>query len=115
MNDLQELRKLLQSFRDRREWKQFHNPKDLSIAISVEAAELLEHFQWHTPKEIETILKERRTDISHELADILSFVILFADATGIDISEAVKAKLDILEKKYPVDKVKGKNLKYDEY
>ena len=81
-------------FRDDRDWKQFHNPKDLAISISLEAAELLEVFQWSG-------------------ADVLNYCVLMADACGLDIDEIVQKKIKINEKKYPVSKSKGKSDKYD--
>lgn len=77
----------------------------------------MEHFQWHDEKEIEAMLAdpEVKREISHECADILSYLLLFSDSTKIDLSHALAEKLELTEKKYPAEKVKGKNLKYDEY
>ena len=97
-------------FRDDRDWKQFHNPKDLAISISLEAAELLEVFQWSA----EDVTCENKMDkIKEELADVVNYCILMADACGLDLDEIVREKIKVNEKKYPVEKAKGKSTKYD--
>ena len=97
-------------FRDDRDWKQFHNPKDLAISISLEAAELLEVFQWSGS---DTSNENKQGKIKEELADVLNYCVLMADACGLDIDEIVQKKIKINEKKYPVSKSKGKSDKYD--
>lgn len=98
-------------FRDDRDWKQFHNPKDLAISISLEAAELLEVFQWSGTN----LSNEGKQDkIREELADVVNYCILMADACGLDLDEIVQEKVKINNKKYPVDKAKGKSDKYTE-
>lgn len=96
-------------FRDDRDWKQFHNPKDLAISISLEAAELLEVFQWSA----EDITTEGKMDkIREELADVLNYCVLMADVCGLDIDEIVMEKIKRNNEKYPVDKAKGSKEKY---
>ena len=97
-------------FRDDREWKQFHNPKDLAISISLEASELLEVFQWSGP---DTSSKNKIEKIKEELADVVNYCILMADACGLDLDEIVQAKIEKNNEKYPVEKSKGKSDKYD--
>ena len=97
-------------FRDDRDWKQFHNPKDLAISISLEAAELLEVFQWSGAD----VSNEGKQDkIKEELADVVNYCVLMADACELDLDEIVQEKIKINEQKYPVEKAKGKSDKYD--
>ena len=97
-------------FRDDREWKQFHNPKDLAISISLEASELLEVFQWSGA---DTSSKNKVEQIKEELADVVNYCVLMADACGLDLDEIVQAKIKRNNEKYPVEKAKGKSDKYD--
>lgn len=97
-------------FRDDRDWKQFHNPKDLAISISLEASELLEVFQWSGS---DTSDEGRQEKIKEELADVLNYCVLMADACGLDMDEIVQAKIKQNNKKYPVEKAKGKSEKYN--
>ena len=99
-------------FRDDRDWKQFHNPKDLAISISLEAAELLELFQWSGEN---TGIEGKEDKISEELADVINYCVLMADACGMDIDEIVQEKIKVNNQKYPVEKAKGKSNKYTEY
>jgi len=98
-------------FRDDRDWKQFHNPKDLAISLSLEASELLENFQW---KSSEDAIEQNFENIKDELADVLIYSILLADQMNVDIEEVVKNKLEKNQKKYPVEKSFGSNKKYNE-
>jgi NTP pyrophosphatase (non-canonical NTP hydrolase) len=109
-----ELKKLVAQFRDERDWKKYHKPKDLAASITIEAAELLEKFQWKTDEEIEQLLKEKKGEIGKELADVINYCLNFSDTTKIDISDAVKKKIEENKKKYPVEKVKGNYRKYTE-
>lgn len=113
---MDELVKAVLTFRDERDWKQFHNPKDLAISITLEAAELLEHFQWKTPGEVEAFLakEENRGRLGEEMADILILLVSLADAVGVDLLQAARAKLRENAAKYPVDRAKGSARKYDE-
>lgn len=96
-------------FRDDRDWKQFHNPKDLAISISLEAAELLEIFQWSG---VDVSNEGKQEKIKEELADVVNYCVLMADACGLDIDEIVQEKIKINEEKYPVEKSKGNSKKY---
>ena len=103
------IQKILQ-FRDDRDWKQYHTPKDLAISISLEAAELLEVFQW-SGTDVSNEGKQEK--IKEELADVLNYCVLMADACGLDIDEIVQEKIKVNNEKYPVSKAKGKKEKYD--
>lgn len=99
------------NFRDERNWKQFHNPKDLAISINLEAAELLEIFQWSG----EDISSNGKLDrIKEELADVMNYCILMADACGLDIDDIILAKIEKNRKKYPIDLAYGSKAKYTE-
>ena len=113
---MDELVKAVLAFRDERDWKQFHNPKDLAISITLEAAELLEHFQWKMAGEVEAFLavEANRRRLGEEMADILILLVSLADAAGLDLLEAARAKLRENAAKYPVERVKGSAKKYDE-
>ena len=106
--------KKIKDFRDERDWKQFHDPKNLAEAISIESGELLELFLWKDKDQIVNDLKNKsfRKETSDELADIFSFLLLMADATEIDLENALKDKYKQNQKKYPVEKSKGKSTKY---
>ena len=97
-------------FRDDRDWKQFHNPKDLAISISLEAAELLEVFQWSGS---DTSNENKQEKIKEELADVINYCVLMADVCGLDIDEIVQEKIKVNNEKYPVSKAKGKSDKYN--
>lgn len=107
----QETIKQILKFRDDRDWKQFHNPKDLAISISLEAAELLEVFQW-SGADIASEGKQEK--IKEELADVLNYCVLMADVCGLDIDEIVQEKIKRNNQKYPVEKAKGRSDKYTE-
>jgi len=98
-------------FRDDRNWKQFHNPKDLALSISLEASELLEVFQWSGS---DTECKDKEDKIKEELADVLCYCILMADRCGLDMDEIVQAKMKRNAEKYPVEKAKDRAKKYNE-
>lgn len=102
--------KQILKFRDDRDWKQFHNPKDLAISISLEAAELLKVFQW-SGTDVSNEGKQEK--IKEELADVLNYCVLMADACGLDIDEIVQEKIKVNNEKYPVSKSKGKKEKYN--
>jgi NTP pyrophosphatase (non-canonical NTP hydrolase) len=104
------------AFRDERDWKRFHNPKDLAISISLEAAELLEHFQWQTPAAVEAALRDetKRRRIGEEMADVLILLVSLADAVGLDLVETARTKLCENARKYPVDQARGHARKYNE-
>ncbi len=115
MSDIKELTKEVLKFRDERDWKQFHNPKDVSISLALEAAELLEHFQWKTPEEIAAHVKTGKEDISDELADVLYWVLVLSHDLKIDLADALKKKLIKNAQKYPVEKSKGRITKYNKF
>jgi NTP pyrophosphatase (non-canonical NTP hydrolase) len=111
MNDFDFLISELQLFRDARNWEQFHNSKDLALAISIEAAELNELFLWKTTEESE---KVDRTKLKEELADIFAFALLLAGKLNFNVKEIVLEKIKKNDAKYPVDKAKGTAKKYNE-
>ncbi len=113
MSDIQKLTKEIIAFRDKRDWKQFHNPKDLALSLVLESAEVLEHFQWKSPEEIAAYIKTNKDDIGEELADTLYWVLLIAHDLHIDITKAFKRKMAKNNKKYPVRKAKGRHEKYN--
>lgn len=112
---LDELRSALRQFAAERDWDQFHSPKNLAMALTVEAAELLEHFQWlkdGTPAELSP---EKRAQIEEELADVLLYLVRLADKVGVDLLEAARRKLEVNARKYPAEQVRGSSKKYTEY
>lgn len=114
MSDLTDLQKGVIAFRDARDWKQFHNPKDLAIALNLEASEVLEHFLWKTEEEIDVHVVNKKTEIEDELADVLWWLLIMANDLNIDLAEAVRGKLGRNEKRYTVEKAKGNHKKYTE-
>lgn len=108
MGDIELITRELLKFRDERDWEQFHNPKDLALAINVEAGELLELFLW---KEADTVKKEK---VQEELADVLAFAFLMAEKYGLDVKEIMLNKIKLNGEKYPVNKAKGNARKYNE-
>ena len=113
---MDDLVKAVLAFRDERDWRQFHNPKDLAISITLEAAELLEHFQWKSPGEAESFLaiEENRRRLGEEMADVLILLISLADVVGLDLLESARAKLRDNAVKYPVERARGSAKKYHE-
>lgn len=107
----QETIDMILKFRDDRDWKQFHNPKDLAISISLEAAELLEVFQWSGA---DVDCNQKMDKIKEELADVLTYCVLMADACNLDIDQIVQEKSKKNSEKYPIEKAKGNSTKYDE-
>jgi NTP pyrophosphatase (non-canonical NTP hydrolase) len=115
MRDLEELKERLRSFVADRDWDQFHSPKNLAMALSVEAAELVEIFQWLTEAESEALDADRRRRVSEEMADVLWYLVRIADRLDIDLLQAAAEKLERNAVKYPADRVRGQSRKYDEY
>jgi NTP pyrophosphatase (non-canonical NTP hydrolase) len=113
MSDIKSLSKQVVSFRNKRNWKQFHNPKDLAISLSLEASELLEHFQWKNVDEMENYIKTNKKEIGKELADVLYWVLLIQNDLKIDLVKVFSEKMKENELKYPVKKSKGKYTKYN--
>jgi dCTP diphosphatase len=110
IDGIKEISEMLLKFREERDWGQFHSPKNLAISISVEAAELLEHFQWR--KENDEFTPDKKHEIAEELADIFNYMIMLAGDLGIDIIESAKMKIEANGKKYPIEKAKGSMKKY---
>jgi len=109
-----ELVRQVLAFRDERDWRQFHSPKDLAISISLEAAELLEHFQWKSPAEVAALVADPQgqRQVSWEMADILILLISLADVLGTDLVKAAQEKLQENERRYPVERARGTARKY---
>ncbi len=114
MSDIKKLTKRIIDFRDARNWKQFHNAKDIALSLSLESAEVLEHFQWKNGAELEKYVKIHKEHISEELADVLYWVLLMSHDLGVDIAKALSKKMDKNEEKYEVEKAKGNHKKYTE-
>ncbi len=109
---LEQIQERLRSFRDERDWAQFHRPANLASAISVEAAELLEHFLWSSSETENKILASRHEEIEAELADVMIQCLNFAEAAGIDVLSAIDRKIDSNAERYPVTLAKGQSTKY---
>jgi dCTP diphosphatase len=114
-NVIQELTNVAITFRDERDWKKFHNPKDLAISLALEASEVLEHFQWKTPHQVKQHVQKKKEEIGDELADVLFHLLTISHDLDINLISAFKLKMKKNAEKYPVEKVKGKNKKYTEY
>lgn len=114
--NLQELKDFVQKYCEERDWDQFHNAKDLATALIIESAELLEHFRYKSEKEVEELFKnpEKREHISEEMADILFPLLRLAQKYNVDLADVFKRKMEKNAKKYPIDKAKGSNKKYNE-
>lgn len=112
MNEIKQLTEQIIQFRDERNWQQFHNPKDLALSLSLEASELLELFQW---KSNEEAFEKNLDEMKDELADVITYALLFANQAGIDVVSAVQEKLKKNDEKYPVEKAYGVNKKYTEF
>jgi len=107
------LRARVAAFAAARDWEQFHNPKNLAMALSAEAGELLEHFQWLTPEQAARLPRAAREEVALECADVLLFLLRLCDRLDIDLAAAAKRKLVINAKKYPVKKSRGRATKYN--
>ncbi len=112
--EIQELQDSLRAFAKERNWEQFHSPKNLATALSVEASELLEHFQWLTDKQSRDLPIDKRTDVAEEMADVLLYLLQLTDKLQIDIMDAARNKLKANAKKYPVERSRGNSKKYSE-
>ncbi len=113
---VEDLKGRVRRFVTDRDWDQYHFPKDLAVGLSIEAAEVLEHFRFRSNSEIAALLDDERflEKVGHELADVLYFVLLMCNNMGLDASRLLEEKLAISSERYPVDKARGKNLKYTE-
>lgn len=114
MLELKTLAEKVVAFRDERDWKQFHNPKDLALSLMLESSELLELFQWKDAAATEQVASTQKTALSDELADVLYYLLLMAHDLDIDLSQALIAKLAKNAEKYPADKARGSSKKYTE-
>ncbi len=112
---MEDLRNAIDAFIRERDWEQFHSPKNLAMALSVEVAEIVEHFQWLTEEQSQNLPPEKLAEIREEIGDVMIYLIELADKLGIDPMEAAKAKVAINGQKYPAELVKGKASKYTEY
>ncbi len=112
MKNIEEFTQRIIKFRDARDWRQFHNPKDVSLSLVLEANEVMEHFQWKNSEEMEKYVVEHKDDIGEELADVLYWVLLMSYDLKIDILDSLEKKIRKNEGKYPVEKAKGKHTKY---
>lgn len=114
MNELDEITKRIIEHRDARDWKQFHNPKDIALSLVLEASEVLEHFQWKNESEVAKLVDTKKEELGDEIADVLYYLLLLSHETGINPHEAFDRKMLKNAKKYPVDKAKGNAKKYTE-
>lgn len=105
----------IRAFVEAREWQQFHNPKDMAVAIAAEAGELLQHFVWQQPAQVERRAAEKRDEIASEIADVGILLFEMADLLGMNLGEVMEAKIARNEQRYPQDKARGNNLKYNEF
>src|SRR3989344_3143009 len=112
MADWKEIQKKATAFRDARDWKQFHNPKDMALSLVLEATELMEHFQWKNGKEMDEYVRSHKGEIADELADVLFWIATMSNDLKIDLPKAFEKKMEKNAKKYPVKKAKGKHTKY---
>lgn len=114
MRDLEELKQRLRVFAHERDWEQFHSPKNLAMAMIVEAGELVEQFQWLTEQQSQTLDPSRREQVAQELADVLIYLVRLADRLEIDLLDAAARKIELNSRKYPVERARGSARKYDE-
>ena len=114
-SDLPILRNKLRAFAEARDWDQFHSPKNLSMALMVEVAELMEHFQWLTEAQSGDLAADKKAAVAEELADILLYLVRLADKLDVDLKQAALRKLEKNAAKYPAEQVRGSAKKYSEY
>ena len=114
MESLEQIKTRLREFAAERDWDQFHSPKNLAMALIVEAAELVEHFQWLTEEQSQTLPPNKLSEVEQEIADIQIYLIRLADKLGVDMEKAVNAKIELNAKKYPAEKVRGSAVKYND-
>lgn len=114
MKTIEDITNKIIAFRDARNWKQFHTPKDLAISLVLEAGEVMEHFQWKTKEEVEEHIRTHKADISDEIGDVLLYLIQLADILDINVLDAAYSKLNKSAQNYPVEKSRGKSTKYTE-
>ena len=109
---MEEVMQKIRTFRDEREWMQFHDPKNLAVSIVIESAELLEHFQWKDKAQVEKHIAENRASVADEIADVAMYLFELADNLGINLKSAMLEKLEKNAAKYPVEKARGVATKY---
>ena len=114
-DSISELTAKIQSFVDARDWRKYHNAKDLAVAIAAEAGELMQHFVWQQEEQIEKRLEKNREEIASEIADVASLLFEFADNLGMKLGEVMEAKIARNEVRYSVEKSRGNNLKHNEF
>jgi dCTP diphosphatase len=112
---MDDLRDAISTFIEERDWEQFHSPKNLAMALSVEASEIVEHFQWLTEEQSKDLPPEKLAEVREEIGDVMIYLTELADKLGIDPVEAAKSKVAINEQKYPAKLVRGNASKYTEY
>jgi len=115
MDTIENLNRVLKDFAIARDWEQFQSPKNLSMALIVEAAELVEHFQWLTEGQSYKLSKEKHQEVGYEMADILLYLIRLSERLDVDLIAAAEEKIEINEKRYPADKVRGSTKKHSDY
>jgi dCTP diphosphatase len=113
MSEIKQITLKIKKFRDERDWKQFHNHKDMALSLVLEASEVLEHFQWKSPQEVDEYAKNNKEELADELADVAMYLFELADNLGIDLPNAMAQKMKKNAAKYPVHKAKGKHTKYN--
>lgn len=111
---IESLSRALREFAAARDWEQFHSPKNLASALAVEAAELLEHFQWLTEDQSRQLPADKLAAVSHEAADVLLYLLQLADKLQIDLAQAAREKLELNAQKYPVERARGSSRKYND-
>ena len=114
MPSIPEITARIRAFRDARDWRQFHNPKEMALAITAEACELLQHFVWQDAAQSLARVEDRRGELASEMADVAILLFEMASDCGIDLAAAMRQKLARNEERYPVDKARGSNRKYNE-
>lgn len=113
MGTIGDLTRKIVEFRDARDWKQFHNPKDVSLSLVLEATEVMEHFQWKNAEEMQEYLSGHKAEVGEELADVLYWILLMGHDFEIDVLDALEKKIGKNASKYPVEKARGVHTKYD--
>lgn len=113
--NIAELSEAVRGFVAARDWEQFHSPRNLATALSVEAAEVLEHFQWMSEEQSQALAPEKRQEVAHELADVFIYLLRLAESLQVDLLQAAEQKLKINAAKYPVERSRGSIKKYTDY
>lgn len=114
-DSISEITARIQSFVDARDWRRFHNPKDLAVAVCAEAGELMQHFVWQQPDQVDARAIDHREEIASEIADVAILLFELADNLDFNLGNVMDQKITRNEIRYPVDKARGNNLKYDEF